>query len=133
MIGEGHGPLANILDNYTLAHINHLLPEIDRNRRRRFKEAIIASRVSQADDKHYRDYMAKLKQSERVVNKEVERHHGGHLPMSYEEQVRLEQQHHVRFNEMSVEQREKLTAEREALWGQIPLHLQKKARKLAGR
>ena len=53
--------------------------------------------------------------------------------MSYEEQVRLEQQHHVRFAEMSVEQRERLTAEREALWGQIPLHLQKKARNMAGR
>jgi hypothetical protein len=77
--------------------------------------------------------MAKLRQSERATSQQVEKVHGGHLPMSYEEQVRLEQQHHVRFNEMSVEQREKLTAERESLWSQIPLHLQKKARKLAGR
>ena len=53
--------------------------------------------------------------------------------MSYEEQVRLEQQRHVRFNQMTAEQQEKFTAERESLWGQIPLHLQKKARKLAGR
>ena len=133
MIANNHGPLQNILDNYTLAHINHFLPEIDRNRRRQFKEAIIAARVSQADDKHYRDYMAKLKQSERVVSKQVEKHHGGHLPMSHEEQVRLEQQHHVKFNEMSAEQQSKLLAERESLWGQIPLHLQKKARNMAGR
>ena len=77
--------------------------------------------------------MGKLKQVERVSEKQVQQQRGGHIPMTYEEQVRLEQQNHVRFNEMSVEQREKLTAERESLWSQIPLHLQKKARNLAGR
>lgn len=77
--------------------------------------------------------MQKLKQVERVTQQQVQQARGGSLPMTYEEQVRLEQQNHVRFSEMPVEQRERLTAERESLWAQIPLHLQKKARGLAGR
>jgi len=53
--------------------------------------------------------------------------------MTYEEQVRLEQQRHVKFNELSAEEQAKLTAERDSLWSQIPQHIQAKSRKLAGR
>ena len=53
--------------------------------------------------------------------------------MTYEEQVKLESQQHVRFNELSVAEQAKLATERESLWSQIPAHIQAKSRKLAGR
>lgn len=40
---------------------------------------------------------------------------------------------HVRFNQLSAQEQERMNAERESLWGQIPAHVQAKSRKLAGR
>lgn len=52
--------------------------------------------------------------------------------MTYEEQMKLESQRHVKFNEMSVEAQDKLQAERTSMWAQIPAHILAKSKKLAG-
>jgi len=40
---------------------------------------------------------------------------------------------HLSFNLLSQAEQERITAERESLWAQIPAHVQAKSRKLAGR
>lgn len=120
--------MQNILDNYTLEHVNHFLQEIGQDERRKFKEAIVATRVAGATDKSYRDYMNHLRGQEKVI-----RQRQGSRIMTHEEQMKLDSQRHVKFNELSQTEQAQLTAERESMWGQIPAHLQEKARKLAGR
>jgi hypothetical protein len=51
---------------------------------------------------------------------------------SPQEQALLDRQQHVGFNEMSVEEQRRLQGEIDSLFGQIPAHLQDKARGLAG-
>lgn len=114
-----------------MAHINNFLTETRRRERLVFKEAILANRAAQLDQNHYINFMRQLAAETKPKVQPGQR--GGHLPMTYEEQIKLEQQHHVKFNQMSAEQQARLEAERESLWGQIPAHLQAKARKLAGR
>ncbi len=113
-----------------MAHVNHFLAEIDQVERRQFKEAIIAVRVAGADEKGYTKYMNSLRQIERKVEQQTR---PGRQHMTYEEQVKLEQQHHVKFNQLSQAEQDAITAERESLWSQIPPHIQAKSRKLAGR
>jgi len=76
--------------------------------------------------------MRHLRQAERQVQ-QAQATQKGQRFMTYEEQVRLEQQRHVKFNELSAEEQAKLTAELDSLWSQIPQHIQAKSRKLAGR
>ena len=111
-----------------MAHINHFLREIGRDNSRGFREAILAGRAAQAEEKSFRRFMNHLKQQERAV----ERQRGGRQFMTYEEQLKLESQRHVKFNEMSSEQQDKLQAERKSMWGQIPAHVLAKSKKLAG-
>lgn len=116
-----------------MTHINHFLQEVGKRERRRFKEQVVATRWAGATEQSYQNLMRHLRQSERQQQVAVARSRGTHVPMTYEEQMKLESQKHVRFNQMSAEQQEKLTAERESLWAQIPAHIQAKSRKLAGR
>lgn len=97
--------------------------------RQKFKELIIATRVAGFTDKSYRDYMNHLRGQERAA-RQVEK---GRRFMTYEEQMKLDSQQHVKFNQLSAQEQEAVNAERESLWGQIPEHLQAKARKMAGR
>jgi len=129
-VAHGHGPLANIFDNYTLEHVNHFLREVALDDRRRFKETIIATRVAGATDKGYRDYMNHLRGQERVVKAQQR---GRRQVMTYEERLKLESQRHVKFNQMSAQEQARLEQERAGMWKQIPQHLQAKAGKMAGR
>lgn len=112
-----------------MAHINHFLQDVGWASRRRFKEQIVATRVAGATANHYRDYMNHLRGQERVARAQQ----GRQLPMSPEAQQQLATQKQVRFNEMSAQEQEQFTQQRDSMWGQIPEHLQAKARKLAGR
>lgn len=49
-----------------------------------------------------------------------------------QEQALLDKQQHYGFHDLSQTEQHKLTSEVESMWGQIPEHLQKKARDLAG-
>jgi hypothetical protein len=131
LIGGGHD-YDTIIDRYTMAHINHFLQEVGNRERRKFKESVIAARWAGATQQSYDNFMRHLRQSERQVQ-QAQATQKGQRFMTYEESIRLEQQRHVKFNELSAEEQSRLTAERESLWGQIPAHIQAKSRKLAGR
>lgn len=49
-----------------------------------------------------------------------------------QEQALLDKQQHFGFSDLSQGEQQKLTHEVENMWGQIPAHLQEKARNLAG-
>lgn len=51
---------------------------------------------------------------------------------SPQEQALLEKQQHYEFSELSQQEQMRLKGEMDNMWGQIPAHLQKKARDLAG-
>jgi hypothetical protein len=119
-----------------MGHANHFLREIGRRERQRFKESIISTRVAAATEKGYKDYMRHLKQQERTVQAQeavARGQRGARLPMSHAEQFALNEQQHLRFAELPESERLKLEQEQQAMWGQIPEHLQDKAKKLAGR
>jgi len=113
-----------------MAHFNNFLTETRRRERVQFKEAIIANRAAQLDANYYTNFMRQLAAETKPAQ---QRQPGGHLPMTYEEQIKLEQQRHIKFNELSAAEQKQIEAERESLWAQIPAHIQAKSRKLAGR
>ena len=118
-----------------MEHVNHFLREIGKSSRHQFKKAITAVRVGGADQKGYDRYMGRLRQQERVAQRK-EAQATGRKPIqmrTYEEEIWMSAREHVKFADMAPEEQAKLKAERESLWGQIPAHLQDKARKLAGR
>jgi len=49
-----------------------------------------------------------------------------------QEQALFDKQQHVGFDELSEGEKVKLQGEIDSMWGQIPAHLQEKARRLAG-
>lgn len=51
---------------------------------------------------------------------------------SPQEQALLDKQQHYEFSELSQQEQMRLKSEMDNMWGQIPAHLQKKARDLAG-
>lgn len=51
---------------------------------------------------------------------------------SPQEQALFDKQQHYDFNELSKQEQMRLKDELDSMWGQIPEHLQKKARDLAG-
>lgn len=51
---------------------------------------------------------------------------------SPQEQALLDKQQHYDFSELSQQEQMRLKGELDSMWGQIPAHLQDKARKLAG-
>jgi hypothetical protein len=131
LIGGGHD-YGTIIDRYTMAHINHFLQEVGNRERRKFKESVIAARWAGATQQSYDNFMRHLRQSERQVQATQAKARGERFT-TYEEQVKLESQRHVKFNELSAEEQARLTTERDSLWSQIPSHIQAKSRKLAGR
>ena len=116
-----------------MEHANQFLLETQRSDRQKFRELIIATRVAGADEKGYTKFMNRLKSQERAAKRAEGQQGVKHQMRTYEEETWMAAREHVKFNEMSAEEQSKLTAERESLWGQIPAHLQDKARKLAGR
>lgn len=130
MIAHNHGPLENIKQNYTQSHINNFLREIDAVERLRFKESIIATRVGGATEKGYKEYMGHLRQRERSIQRTQTK---GQQMKTYEEEIWMEAREHVKLAQLPPEKRTQFEAERDSMWGQIPQHLQDKARKLAGR
>lgn len=49
-----------------------------------------------------------------------------------QEQALLDKQQHYEFSDLSTSEQQRLNQEIDSMWGQIPAHLQEKARKLAG-
>lgn len=49
-----------------------------------------------------------------------------------QEQALLDRQQHYAFSDMAKEEQQQLQAEVDSMWGQIPQHLQDKAKTLAG-
>ena len=49
-----------------------------------------------------------------------------------QEQALLDKQQHYEFSELSQQEQMRLKGELDSMWGQIPAHLQDKAKKLAG-
>lgn len=49
-----------------------------------------------------------------------------------QEQALLDKQQHYEFSELSQQEQMRLKGELDSMWGQIPAHLQQKARDLAG-
>ena len=112
-----------------MTHINSFLRETRKTERRLFRESVVAHRAAQLDNQHYAGFMRELAHNERQHREQGQKREF----RTYEEQMKLDSQRHLKFNQLSAKEQEKLIAEREALWGQIPEHLQSKARKLAGR
>lgn len=49
-----------------------------------------------------------------------------------QEQALLDKQQHYSFSDLSASEQQRLNNELSNMWGQIPAHLQEKAKKLAG-
>lgn len=134
LVAAGHGPLQNILDNYTLTHINKFLRGIDRKERREQLRRIYDHRIAGATTKGFKDAVRHLRQQEQAVD--AAERHGQRMnrgPMTPAEQQALDAQGHYRLSALPEDEQQRLIAQRDALWLQIPEHLQDKARKMAGR
>lgn len=116
-----------------MAHVNRFLTETHRVNRRRFKESIIAVRVGGADKEGYTKYMNHLRQADRVAQRRQQSERRQQPMRTYEEETWMAAREHVKLAELPTEQQTAFAAQRDSLWGQIPAHLQAKARKLAGR
>lgn len=75
--------------------------------------------------------MGHLRQRERVIQKAESK--PMRTPMTPKEKWALEAQGHTKFADLPESEQTQLQSERDSMWGQIPQHLQDKARKLAGR
>jgi len=135
LIHRGHGPLQNILDHYTLAHVNHFLRELDRNRLTDRIDRIYEFRVSQLTQDGYLGEMRRLRQAVRMFDsRSGTAQSQGRKFMTPDEQRKWDTEtSHLSFNLLPKAEQERITAERESLWAQIPSHIQAKSRKLAGR
>jgi hypothetical protein len=86
--------------------------------------------VAQIEDgKKYQQQYNRLLQAYRRLVKQAGTQRSIPTPR---EQALLDKQQHYGFNELSVDEQRKLSAEMETMWGQIPAHLQDKARGMAG-
>jgi hypothetical protein len=56
---------------------------------------------------------------------------GRHI-LTPQEQALLDRQQHFGYGDLSQDEQQKLKGEIDSMWGQIPAHLQDKARDLAG-
>lgn len=86
-------------------------------------------RVAQIEDgKKYQQQYNRLLQSYRRLVKQTP----GRNILTPQEQALLDRQQHFGFSDLSPDEQRKLTNEMETMWGQIPAHLQEKARGMAG-
>ena len=130
---NGHGPLENILNCYTLAHVNKFLQEIDSRRRRDRIQSIYDLRISQATLKGFKEAMRSLEQRDRDIRRAEARAEGRRpdLEMSdYEAEV-LQTQRQDYFSDWSEQDRERFKAEQANLWATIPEKFRAKAERLA--
>lgn len=93
-------------------------------------DRVLEGRLAQAAEKDFKRHMGRLQRMERQFRRKKQ---GGKPPMTFSEKQALRAQQHGRFAEMSEAEKDALNAERDAMWAQIPVHLQDKAKKLAGR
>ena len=80
------------------------------------------------DGKKYQTQYNRMLQSYRRLVKHVP----GRSILTPQEQALLDRQQHWGFSELAPDEQRKLSAEMETMWGQIPAHLQDKARNMAG-
>lgn len=80
------------------------------------------------DGKKYQAQYNRLLQSYRRLVKQAP----GRSILTPQEQALLDRQQHYGFGDLAPDEQRKLSAEVETMWGQIPAHLQDKARKMAG-
>lgn len=86
-------------------------------------------RVSQIEDgkKFQSQYNRMLRSYRTLVN-----HRPSRTILTPQEQALLDKQQHYGFGDLSPDEQRKLNSEIGDMWGQIPAHLQDKAKKLAG-
>lgn len=87
-------------------------------------------RISQIEDgkKFQSAYSKLLRAYKQLVAANVQQR----TILTPQEQALLDKQQHYEFGELSSVEQYKLKGEIESMWGQIPAHLQEKARNLAG-
>ena len=85
-------------------------------------------RISQiADGRKYQSEVNKLSSAlQRLLKR------GTHNLLSPQEQALIDKQDHVTFTKMAPVEKQKIQAEVDEMWGQIPEHLQEKAQRMAG-
>lgn len=125
--------MPNVLDNYTLAHVNKFLREIDARARRQRIDTIYNYRVAQAELKHYKEAIRKLEQQDRQIRAAQARAEGRRLDLtpSELELEALDHQQHVYVSDMTEGERARFMSERDAMWGTIPAHVREKSERLA--
>jgi hypothetical protein len=120
-----------------MAHINHFLREVDKAERRSKIGRIYEYRIAQAESKGFKEAMARLHRAERIAEAKEQQETGyqppqGAPPMTEKEIEALQGQQHMKFANLPADEQEQFTAQRDAMWSQIPEHLRDKARKMAG-
>jgi len=86
-------------------------------------------RVAQIEDgKKYQQQYNKMLQSYRRLAKQVP----GRNILTPQEQALLDKQQHFGFSDLAPDEQQQLQREVDSMWGQIPAHLQDKARGMAG-
>lgn len=91
---------------------------------------MLEGRLAQAAEKDFKRHMGRLQRMERQFRRKKQ---GGKPPMTFSEKQALKAQQHGRLSDMPEQAKQAFDAERDAMWAQIPTHLQDKAKKLAGR
>jgi hypothetical protein len=97
---------------------------------------IYENRVAQLDQQGYLTEMRRLRQGNRAIEqqhaisegRQPAKPRGG--PMTPKEQEAFDAQGHYAFKDLAPAEQAKLNKELSSMWGQIPAHLQEKARKL---
>ena len=80
------------------------------------------------DGKKYQQQYNKLLSAFRRLEKQGP----GRNILTPQEQALLDRQQHFGFNDLAPDEQQKLIGEINSMWGQIPAHLQEKARGMAG-
>lgn len=126
---RGHGPLDKILNTYTLEHVERAVHDIHAGDLLDRINRVHDFRVAQIEDgkKFQQQYNRLLASYKRLVKAKP-----GRSILTPQEQALLDRQQHYDFNELSPQEQQQLNREVDSMWGQIPAHLQEKARKMAG-
>lgn len=133
LVAHGHGPLQNILDNYTLTHLNKFLQEIDnRARRQRITDAYIA-RLANATVKGFKEAIREMERHDRDIRRRQAHAEGRRLdlePNEVEAEILDSQKHHY-FSDLSPDEQDRFKREQERLWATIPAEFRDRAERMA--
>ncbi len=112
-------------------HAQGFLKQIEQQESRAKLNRIHEFRVAQLDNKGYKE---KVGQMVRAYNASYRRESAPSQKQTLtpREQATFDAQQHYEFNNLPQPERDKLNAEVEVMWSQIPEHLQDKAQKMAG-